>query len=186
MSRQISIDNYFKTKSSAPSGIQIMSDNKNVAKKRRSLNLVKTPTNKKSSKNASIVKKETEVICLSSSDDENAPSSQESQNSSKKCIRNDSVDSNSSQATIIYTLTPQTPVKTPRKTPRKTSHIGSSDSFESPGSKKFFSPIKKRNVIKRSPVKRNLAQESFIQPQVYSDDALFSKACEDMDDKSKF
>lgn len=161
-----------------------MNGNNDVAKKRRNLSLVKTPTISKSSKCTttaiSTVKKE-DVICLSS-DDENAISPPGETHSLSQI--NISNDSNSSQTTILYSLTPLTPVKTPRKTPLKTPQSSSSDSFQTPSSNKFFSPTKKRNVVKRTPVKKNLA-ESFIQPQIYSDDALYTKACEDMDDKSK-
>lgn len=163
-----------------------MNGNINVAKKRRSVSLTKTPAILKSPKYAilanSSIKKEAEVICLSS-DDENAPSAtDESLNLSQNSILRDGAGSNSSQATILYSLTPETPVKTPLKT----TQTSSSDSFQSPGSKKFFSPVKKRNVLKRTPVKKNLARESFVQlHNVYSDDHLFKEACEGMDDKSK-
>lgn len=175
MSRQVSIDTYFQgVKSSVPAGIKIMSGNTNVAKRRRNRK-TKTSTPAKNPP-----KKEAEVICLSS-DDENEPSPQKLRN-----VSQNSVGSNSSQTTIIYTLTPQTPVKTPRKTPRKTPHTASSDNCPSTEKKKFYSPTKKRNVVKRTAVKRNLARDTFIQPHIYSDDALYNKACEDMDDKSKF
>lgn len=188
MSRQLSIDTYFKTKSNLPpSGTKVMNENSNGPKKRRSLSLVKTPTTMKTPKLANPEKKqpknETEVICLSS-DDENLPSATQEPKLGH-IINNISEESdpNSSQATIIYTLTPQTPVKTPQKTSKTPQ--GTGDSFQSPNSKKFYSPAKKRSVTKRTPVKRNLARESFIQPRIYADDEMFKQACEGMDDKSK-
>ncbi|XP_026763167.2 fanconi-associated nuclease 1-like isoform X2 [Galleria mellonella] len=121
-------------------------------------------------------------------------------NSSQLSSASDSAVSESSQRTVIYDISsesidrtfvtpskiPITPTKspiTPTRTPACHILTPTTSSTSSPGSKnKFYSPTKKRTVVKRSPVKRKLDQDF---AQVTDNDDYF-KACDGMDDKTIF
>ncbi|KAH9643673.1 hypothetical protein HF086_006149 [Spodoptera exigua] len=84
--------------------------------------------------------------------------------------------SNSSSSTFVYTLSPGAVLGPVPTTPKSVS----------PGSKKYFSPTKKRLYKTRSPAKRNLADqfgEKTITPSP-SDDFLYQT--EQLDDKTSF
>lgn len=188
MSRQLSLDSFFKTTSKMnnfePKNVEPL---RKQTKKKRNLSLVKPESPKKSSTTHVKPKESSKenIVNLCSDDEESANDSHmadATQNISQ--ISTDSGDvSSDSQKTIIYASTPRSPIspRTPRRTPMSTPHS------KSPGSNnKFFSPSRKRAVSKRTPVKRKLEQD-FIKctnPAIHND--IFIEACKGMDDKSKY
>lgn len=71
---------------------------------------------------------------------------------------------------------------TPQKTPQKA--LRSQGSFQSPTREKFYSPTKKRSVVKRTPTKgkRSLSMDMTVSSELQQ---MFTHACEGMDDKCK-
>ncbi|KAJ0174196.1 hypothetical protein K1T71_010342 [Dendrolimus kikuchii] len=174
---QIPISNYFKCKSSAPT---IMNKDKNTRKLKDAGPLSSSTPKKKDS-----IMNENEVINLLSDDEEDLPSgySERSMGSENlfpllnvECVMSDSeMDTSfSSTKTIIYE-TPETPTKC-----QKTSK----------SSKSSYSPLKKRMVIRKTPVKRNLAKESFIHyphvPYPDKEHEELKSVFKDIDDKTSF
>lgn len=189
MSKQSNLDQYFTCKSS-PTFItgksRVAVTDKNIMKKTRSLSLVRTSTPVKVAKSTSSNKFTVHTIQKVLNSDDEDRNIFEERNVTLSQHSNASGASNSSQSTIVYNLTPSTPKKSPK----------TSNSFKSPNSEKYFSPIKKRAVFINTPVKRNLARDNFNNIHSPSkqlkyncssvEDNELSQACEGMDDKSKF
>lgn len=177
MSQQLTITNFFKTKVHSA---QRFNDMENLKRKKRNLSLIKSPSQTKSPKIRIEDKHVVADVSLLSDDDDDFVSSPP-----KLRLQNLSQQSNDSDKTVIYSVSPQTPKKTPQKTP------STSTAKISPGSRdKFFSPSKKRSVKKRTPTKirRNLAKELSRNADGTEDLAVsgFDQACQGLDDKSKF
>ncbi|XP_053615152.1 fanconi-associated nuclease 1-like isoform X2 [Plodia interpunctella] len=168
MSRQATLDTYFKTKHKKSNCSQSMTDSKKkrgktASNKKFNLSLAKSPTSTKSSK---LIKESGKEVIHLTSDDEDfcSPMPTNVREPDLDLSENDA-NSDSSQDTIPYSLIPEksapaftTPeqkaptISTPMKTPNPCFTPKSS-----PGSKTtFYSPIKKRIVMKRTPVKRKL------------------------------
>lgn len=174
---QVPISKYFKSISCTPSTME----NKKARKRKEVRNVLSTTPNEK----GAIIN---EVINLvSDSEDDLSPGYSEKSLDSAyldplmnvECLMSGSErdSSFSSTNTIIYG-TPETPKF--HRTPKSNSSDGS----------KRFSPYKKRMVIKRSPVKRNLAKEAFSHyPNLLDrdkEDEEIRKIFKDIDDKSEY
>lgn len=202
MRRQSSIESYFKAKGSIPKSSQTLGckDMSDMKVKRRNLSLIKSRTPGKSPKQCEDNKAVDGVINLCSDDEDVFEIS-----NSRTSTVNLSQGSTSSNDTLKYSVSPETPKKTlqnsqtsqeshqvlrtPLKTPQSSSTSQSSQgtklkSTSSP--KKFFSPTKNRTVVKRSPskVKRSLRMEMAILAGL-AEDEIFTNACKGMDDKSE-
>lgn len=204
MSRQSSIERYFKAKGSTSKTSQ-NSDYKNMSHnhnkvKRRNLSLIRSTTPSKSHK---IGEENKDVIggvinlCSDDEDDFDSP---------KLCTStiNLSQGATGSDSTLIYSVSPESPkiklqnLHTPQKTRQiletlpktpqssSTSQSSQSTKLKSTPPQKFFSPTKNRTVVKRSPskVKRSLSMEMTYLAEL-AEDEFFAKACEGMDDKSE-
>ncbi|KAM3963239.1 fanconi-associated nuclease 1 [Aphomia sociella] len=122
-------------------------------------------------------------------------------NSTQTSSGGESAISVSSQTTVIYDdqseifegtfvtsrKSPTTPKKkftTPHSTPKRLFLTPKTSNSVSPGSRsKYYSPTKKRAIVKRSPVKRKLDQDF---AQATTDHGYYIQACEGMDDKTVF
>ncbi|KAJ2948571.1 hypothetical protein O0L34_g7824 [Tuta absoluta] len=83
----------------------------------------------------------------------------------------------------------QTPKKTPHSGSTLSSSQSQSSSHKSPSSReKFYSPVRKRSVVKRTSngPQRHLDMASSTASRILFEDDLFSNACEGMDDKTIF
>ncbi|XP_004933488.2 fanconi-associated nuclease 1 [Bombyx mori] len=163
MSHQTSIDKYFKSKLPSKS-FSSMNQNSAGSKKRFSLSLANGPPVKtlKNEYTNSIVN-----ICPKAETSSRFPSPERE---------------NCKTETLIDSIKSEISPTTPRKSPKSFGSQGS-------GSKdKFYSPNKKRAVLKkRSPVKKNLARDSFgCLENDNSIDHVFKAASDGMDDKTIF
>lgn len=204
MSRQLSLESYFKTKGSTPKSSQSL-DCKNMSDKkvkRRSLSLIKhCKSPKKSEENKAV-----DSIINLCSDDEDVFDSPKLCTPKEYIVCTPTVNlsqgSTGSNDTLIYSVSPETPKKTkqnlqtpqkthqslrtPQKTPQSSSNPQSSKLKSTPSPQKFFSPTKNRTVVKRSPskVKRSLSMEMAGLAEL-AEDETFANACSGMDDKSE-
>ncbi|XP_073953597.1 fanconi-associated nuclease 1-like isoform X2 [Choristoneura fumiferana] len=154
----------------------------NFKRKKPNLSLTKSPNLAKSPKIRIEDKHVVVDVSLLSDDDDDfvtPPPKLRSPNLSQQ--------SNDSDKTVIYSVSPQTPKKTPQKTPS----ISSTAKISSGSKDRFFSPSKKRSVKKRTPTKirRNLAKEltgNAGHTEDLEDVPGFDKACQGLDDKTIF
>lgn len=214
MSRQSSIESYFKAKGSLPKSSQTLSckDMSDMKVKRRNLSIIKSRTPSKSPKKSEENKAVDGIINFSSDNDSESPIKSGENKAVDDVINlcsddedvfeisnlrtstvNLSQGTTSSNDTLLYSVSPETPKKTlplrtPQKTPQSSSTSQSSQATKLKGTsspKKFFSPTKNRTVVKRSSkVKRSLSMEMANLAELVEDE-IFGNACKDMDDKSE-
>ncbi|XP_013187782.2 fanconi-associated nuclease 1 isoform X2 [Amyelois transitella] len=166
MSRQLSLDIFFKARNKisniSESKEKVVVNNttsKSKINKKISLSLTKSPRATKSTK--IIMEPEKQVINICSDDEDiflsSCSRSVADIDLPEPITTNRNDNSDSSEGTLLYSLTPEKPVSshTPSKTPQSFISPKSSTSSRS----KFYSPTKKRIVAEKTPVKRKLEPE---------------------------